>query len=259
LTDQHDHLLGYAVVIRDVTARLTRQQRLEVFNRVLRHNLRNDVNVIYGHSELIRSRTDDEVIDNSAETILQTGQELIALSKEAQEADNILNIEETTEREISLAPLIDDVLAAVTTACPRLTSSHDVSDDLVVAAQEKPLRLALTHLVENAIEHNDSEDPEVRVSASYTPDEQYPLCISIADNGPGIPVKERRTIETGSETPLQHSTGIGLWIVRWVTTALGGELEFAERDPWGTIVSLNLPTAHYDRNATESPPEPGSE
>jgi len=244
LTDQHDQLIGYAVVLRDVTARLTRQQRLEVFNRLLRHNLRNDMNVINGHAELIRSHAGDDDIVDSAESILRSGQELAALSQKAREAEKILNIDDTETQETPLMPLVDDVLAAAATDSDELPSGYEIPDGIVVETAKKPLQLALTHLVENAIEYNDSEDPEVRISASFTPDEQYPLCISVADNGPGIPDQELNTVERGNETQLQHSTGIGLWIVRWVITNLGGKLEFAERDPRGTVVSLHLPAAH---------------
>lgn len=244
LTDQHDQLIGYAVVLRDVTARVTRQQRLEVFNRVLRHNLRKDMNVINGHAELIHSRANDPVIDDSAESIQRSGQELAELSRRAREAEKVLNIDETIPQETPLSPIVEDIFAAAESDHDVDSVDYDISEDIVVETAKKPLQLALTHLVENAIEYNDNADPEVWVSADYSPDERYPLRISVADNGPGIPEQEFETVEMGGETPLQHGTGIGLWIVRWVITNLGGKLEFAERHPTGTVVSLYLPAAY---------------
>jgi PAS domain S-box-containing protein len=252
LTDQHDQPLGCAVVLRDVTERITRQQRLEVFNRVLRHNLRNDLTAIKGYAEMIRSRTDDDGVDRSAETILQTGRGLTTLSRKAREAEKILDTDETLHGEVRLASLVETVLADAAAGRKRMKYSHDVPDDIVVETTEKPLRLVLTNLVENAIEHNDGDRPEVRVSTGYTPDETYPLRIVIADDGPGIPAHEIRAIEAGSETPLQHGTGIGLWIVRWVTTNLGARLEFTEREPRGTRVTVHLPAAQRDSAAAEA-------
>lgn len=254
LTDQHDHLLGYAVVLRDVTARTTRKQHLEVFNRVLRHNLRNDMTVVNGHAEMIASRAEDDAIVDSAESILQTGRELTSLAQTVRETEGTLNVDEPTDGETRLAPLVADVLAAATSDRDRPTCRSDVPDGVVVEARKRPLRLALSHLVENAIEHNDNESPTVRISAEYDRDETYPLRVSIADDGPGIPELELQTIEAGVETPLQHSTGIGLWIVRWVVTVLGGKLEFSERPSRGTIVSIHLPAAHETRPAAESLP-----
>lgn len=77
----------------------------------------------------------------------------------------------------------------------------------------------------------------------------------IADNGPGIPDLEQKTIETGEETPLQHGTGLGLWIVYWTVSLYGGEVTLEENAPRGTRVVLNLPQASVSssRHAGRSP------
>jgi hypothetical protein len=67
----------------------------------------------------------------------------------------------------------------------------------------------------------------------------------IADNGPGIPTQERNTIETGDETPLQHGTGLGLWLVYWAISLLGGDVRI-DQSSSGTRVTLTLPRADAD-------------
>ncbi|ERH01540.1 MAG: histidine kinase-, DNA gyrase B-, and HSP90-like ATPase [Halonotius sp. J07HN6] len=69
--------------------------------------------------------------------------------------------------------------------------------------------------------------------------------IVIADNGPGIPTQERNTIETGDETPLQHGTGLGLWLVYWAISLLGGDVRI-DQSSSGTRVTLTLPRADDD-------------
>jgi two-component system sensor histidine kinase RegB len=49
-------------------------------------------------------------------------------------------------------------------------------------------------------------------------------------------------LEAGEETPLEHSTGLDLWLVYWVVALSGGELAFEENDPRGTVVTIALPT-----------------
>jgi hypothetical protein len=67
----------------------------------------------------------------------------------------------------------------------------------------------------------------------------------IADNGPGIPTQERNTIETGDETPLQHGTGLGLWLVYWAISLLGGDVRI-DQSASGTRVTLTLLRADAD-------------
>jgi nitrogen fixation/metabolism regulation signal transduction histidine kinase len=42
-------------------------------------------------------------------------------------------------------------------------------------------------------------------------------------------------------TQLQHGSGIGLWLVRWVVDDHGGTLELRENDDDGTTLAIRLP------------------
>ncbi|MFB6152746.1 MAG: ATP-binding protein [Halodesulfurarchaeum sp.] len=86
--------------------------------------------------------------------------------------------------------------------------------------------------------------------------------VRIEDNGPGIRDHELRVHENGIETPLRHSTGVGLWLTDWVIEMSGDTLTFedrnersedryewskdrndgsGDRDNGGTIVRVRLP------------------
>ena len=69
------------------------------------------------------------------------------------------------------------------------------------------------------------------------------VCISVVDTGSGIPKHERDVIESGTETPLNHSLGIGFWLMEWVATVLGGELIISDNDLEGSVVTFQLPDA----------------
>jgi signal transduction histidine kinase len=69
--------------------------------------------------------------------------------------------------------------------------------------------------------------------------------IVITDNGPGIPEHERRAIESGEETPLQHGTGLGLWLVYWAMSLLGGDIHIDDAES-GTRIALRLPQVGTD-------------
>ncbi|MEF8851938.1 MAG: ATP-binding protein [Haloarculaceae archaeon] len=93
------------------------------------------------------------------------------------------------------------------------------------------LELAVRELVENALEHTDSD---VRVTAEATGDDYVE--VRVADDGPGIARQERGVIEKGEETALEHGSGVGLWLVAWAVREYGGTVEFADRDDGTTVV-----------------------
>jgi sensor histidine kinase regulating citrate/malate metabolism len=48
-------------------------------------------------------------------------------------------------------------------------------------------------------------------------------------------------LRSGTETPLNHSLGIGFWLMEWVATILGGELLISDNEPRGSVVTFRLP------------------
>jgi len=240
LTDQHDLCLGHAVILRDVTARTIRQQRLEVLNRVLRHNFRNDATVLMANAQRLTDAVDDPAMVESAETIIDTTGGLIDLSESARDIERLLATADAESSEVRLATLVRKELQSVADGA---TAEGDVPPDLVVTTSRKLLKTVMRELTENALGHNDADAPRVEVRASYDPDDSHPLTVRVFDNGPGIPDHEREAVLEGDETPLRHGTGLGLWLVRWAVIRLGGELDISDNEPRGTVVSLRLPRA----------------
>lgn len=238
LTDQQGQGLGHAIVLRDVTDRRIRQQRLEVFNRVLRHNLRNKMTVAMGTAENIRDAADDPAIAEGAGRIIEAAAELTDLSAQARDIEGAITGGDGETAPTPLGHLVEDAVRDL--GGPDLTLTHDLPAGVYIEAYPSALGLALANLVENAIEHNDTAEPVVEVRASYDADRRYPLTIAVADDGPGLPEHEIQAIQAGSESALEHGSGLGLWVVRWVAMRLDGELAFDERDPRGSIVEIRI-------------------
>ncbi|MEF8778833.1 MAG: HAMP domain-containing sensor histidine kinase, partial [Natronomonas sp.] len=124
-----------------------------------------------------------------------------------------------------------------------ITIETTIAEDAIVEASAF-LPNALTELVENAITHNDAAEPRVTigVKTSTASKERIELCVG--DNGPGIPGSEIAIHDNDIETQLDHSTGVGLWLVRWVVAASDGALEFETDGSDGTTVRIQLPKAN---------------
>lgn len=250
LTDHHDRCLGYALALRDVTARTTRRQRLEVLNRVIRHNLGNDLNVVLGQAEWIQHRTDDEKLGDSAETIVRNADGLVEMAEDAANIARLIDTTASRDQDVTLAPLVGGVRAATAPDDGTVDWDVTVPEDIVIEGQRDLVELAIRNLVENAIEHNDTDCPQVMVTASYDPEETYSVAVTVADDGPGIPGNEQRAVLRGSVQQLDHGLGLGLWAVRWAVTKLGGTIDFRERDPRGTTIVLRFPRGY--RTASEA-------
>jgi sensor histidine kinase regulating citrate/malate metabolism len=83
------------------------------------------------------------------------------------------------------------------------------------------------------------ERPSVHLSVTVE-EESDTVVVSVADDGPGIPSLEQRSVTAGEESPLQHTNGLGLWFVRWMVTNSGGSMRIEDNDPAGAVVELRL-------------------
>jgi len=231
------------------------QQHLEllrqILTRVLRHNIRNDVNVIESNAELIDEMTDDSVSEH-VELICESVESVTSLSEKAREIERILD-EPPQPREIDLAAVLDRAVTRVQTEYPGARIETAVPDSCRVATH-RSLGLALRNLLENACKHTDDgpASVDVRVTRGDTT-----VRISIADDGPGIPTEEVEVLDREVETALRHGSGLGLWIVKWVIERSDANIAFDASD--GTRVDITIPSAGGEQADVASGPGPGPE
>ena len=230
-TDDEGNPVARTVLFRDITDRETREQRLAVLNRILRHNVRNDLDVVLAYAD----RVDDEELRTG---IRERATDLLELSTKVREAEVVM-----TERTDSPEPVdLTDVASTVADRFRSEDESADISlacpDEVVLSTHRAVLRRVLSELVENTLEHATTDAPRVELSVWEMSDGAVEL--SVADDGPGLPERERDVLAAGTETQLEHGQGIGLWFVNWAVTQLGGDVRFRENDPEGSVVTVRL-------------------
>lgn len=233
LRDEYDNLTGRILLVQDVTARRTRLQRLSVLNRVLRHNLRNEMTVVYGFADqLARDASDPERI---AEDIRTKANELVELGEKAREIDELM-AGGADRSPVNLARVLELERDRIGETHPHVETILECETGDATAPGA--VGIVVRHLAENAVEHNGRSDPRIELAASATDDT---VRVSVADNGPGIPADERAALEGDRETPLDHASGLGLWLTRWATDAVGGTIELSDRDESGAHITVELP------------------
>jgi signal transduction histidine kinase len=236
LTDSAGEALGHVVSLRKVTDRNRYEQRLEVTQRVLRHNLRNDMSVIRAHAEQLAQNGGCP----EAERIVDTTEELMNLSEKSRLITRI-------ERRENASTVPVDVRERLLALCDRFAADHpdasvdrELPPECTAALQDPALfEIPLENVIENAIVHNDGAEPHVRVSARQA---DGVVCVQVEDNGPEIPETEFAVLESGSESSLHHGSSIGLWLAYWSVRTAGGSISF-ETGPDGNVVTLEFPVA----------------
>ena len=211
---------------------LTRQTNLAiVLNRVLRHNLRNDLAVIRGYTEMMaREQGNDEFSKLALDTI----DELLALSKKARELDEMVGTASTSYT-IDLRSLTYSVVDDMKRSYADATISVDCPEEIVIEALPS-LERAIRELVENAAKHA-GKNPTINVTVDVVPNA---VELRVADDGPGLNQQEAAGLRTGTETPLVHGSGLGLWLTHWIVTSHDGTIDLEDVDE-GTTVTLTIP------------------
>jgi PAS domain S-box-containing protein len=117
--------------------------------------------------------------------------------------------------------------------------------DALVWSRAGELRQVFTNLIVNAIDAMPTGG-QLRISVTTSPLRDQ-VCVTVADNGPGIPAAIRtRIFEPFFSTKLAKGTGLGLWISQGIIRKYGGSIRMrsttAPAARAGTAFRVCLPT-----------------
>jgi PAS domain S-box-containing protein len=244
IPDEDGEVTAFVAIQTDITDRKRLEddlreslRRLRVLDRVLRHNLRNDMNVVEGYAQTIEASSEGALAEHAAK-IRETSRRLRRITDKQREITKFLS--DPPE------PEFVDLASVVATLAADARDRHPEADVSVDAPETCRLRTtpavekALDELLENAVVHTDRDRPSVDLRIDRGNDA---VAISVADDGPGIPAMEREILTDEAEIdPLYHGSGLGLWLVNLVVQQSGSEVAYEENEPRGSVVTITLPT-----------------
>ena len=150
------------------------------------------------------------------------------------------------EEEIDLGTLIHDAADRVGMKYRGAEIHVDVDPEVNrVLGDRLGLTSVAINLIENAAKYS---QPTPVIHVSLQPGGRDELVWEVADNGIGIPDREKRKVFTkfyrvgNEDTRTTKGTGLGLFIVRQLVERHGGQLELADNTPRGTRFRIYLPT-----------------
>ncbi|MBE8540421.1 PAS domain S-box protein [Geoglobus acetivorans] len=196
-----------------------KNEYLALVNKILRHDILNDITVIRAAFEL-----GEEKLKESALKKLDRIESLIKESKAIEEA-----IGETYTINIS------DYIREITKGYEDLADIQYSLTNVFVKANES-IKSVIDNLLRNAVMHSNSDD--IKITIETFVNGRYGV-FRIIDNGKGIPDEIKDKIfEEGFSTV--GGTGIGLFIAKKVVELLGGEIKVYDNTPSGAIFEVRL-------------------
>jgi signal transduction histidine kinase len=236
-------MLGYELEYRQHEVELDRGSRLvDVFSRILRHNLRNDMTVVRGHVSRLLGRMDQQPA--TEEAITATIDEMISLAEKARELEAIVRTEFEMQ-ELSIPSVLEDSIADLESTYPDATVALEGPEEATLFAMPT-LETALHELLENAVKHA-GDEPTCEVTVEAAPGR---MTITVADDGPGLTDQEQRVLEDEAETPLVHGSGLGLWMVDWIVGGHDGTIEASVTEA-GTTITVSIPRPLLDDGSSD--------
>jgi len=224
----------------DITERKQRQQRLQVLSRVLRHDIRNQMNVIEGNAGLLAERVEDPELVERVDGIRRSASELTSLSRKTRRVERLV-AREVLSAETDLVRMVSHQLSAVRDETDAVVASN-LPETAVVRGGDA-LAVVVEELLDNAVEYNDADRTRIEVDVTTATD--Y-VTVTVWDNGSGLPEEERALLRGEREqTQLEHASGIGLWMVKWVIETVGGRLVFDTTED-GTQIEFSVPRYRPD-------------
>ncbi|MDF9747306.1 PAS domain S-box protein [Natrinema salsiterrestre] len=237
ITDERGEIQLLVPEGRDVTPLKLREQHLRVLHRLLRHNLRNELNVIGGYAETLLAELTDEAHREEAAEIAAAAESLIELNESAKELADATLEDGRLRTPVAVGDVLETVVDDLRDRYPASTVTITGATDAVVLGDDR-VATVLDELVQNAIVHTDESVVEIVVDEGTET-----VSVHVHDTGPGIPASERAGIFNDEPvTQVRHGNGLGLWLASLIVDDYGGYFDYAPRDDGeGSCVTVHLP------------------
>ena len=205
------------------------------------HDMRHSLSAIYANAEFLERR--DRCASTRTDLLLEIQEAVLRMTERI---DSLLQFGSSERNN----PLIPECVSSVLQKAIAAVKLHPDGRNVSITVGKIPpvgadidarnLESAIYNLLLNACQAvtRSTHVPEVNVHLTEG-DEQ--ICVTISDNGPGIPASVRRTLFDPFVTAGKpNGTGLGLTLARRIAEERGGSVCLVESNPGRTVFMLSL-------------------
>ena len=216
-------------------------EQLLLLNRITRHDIRNEMNVITGWAGQLEAHV-DEAGQEICTRVLDSSHNVVDLTQAVREFVEVLEMDDDPElKPIALETALADEIVKRRSLFEDAEFVVDGEIPSVRIRANELLSSVFRNLLNNAVQHNGSSTPRVTIAVT---EREECVTVTIADNGPGIPPDRRDAVLGRTEEGLDHpSAGVGLYLVDTLVDHSGGDIRITDAEEGGAAVVVTLPTA----------------
>lgn len=224
----------------------------------LSHHIRNILQGMQGGADVVElglKRRSVESVESGWSLIRRNLDRIFVLTM------NMLTFSKERQAKVELAQLnkiVEDVISLVQNKADehKVMILTDLDEMPAIPLDPEGMHQVAHNIIINAIEAAPPQGGRVNISTKYQPAAAC-VCLSIGDNGPGIPPEEKdRIFDAFHSSKGQAGTGLGLAAARKIVTELNGEIDVESAVGEGTIFHVRLPAVHVrlaDADRTHAP------
>lgn len=232
-------------------------QEKNEFLGIAAHDLKNPLSAVKGLAEMV----EEDCADMEVEEIRESAEKIrVAAAKMFNLITTLLDVNAIESGKMNVTLAATDLLPLVSTVVEdyrlraeqkQITLHFHAPDAPVMAiADENTVQQILDNLVSNAVKYS---PPGKSVLVSLYPKNGQIRC-SISDQGPGLNDEDKKKLFgkfnrlSAKPTAGEHSTGLGLFIVKKLAEAMRGDVWCDSEPGRGATFTIALPVAEPEGN-----------
>jgi len=257
IVDEEKRLVGYVVIIRDVTSERKEEYLKTSFVSSITHKLKTPLTCISGYVPLLREKERlsklDKVGKDAVQIIDSQGRRLSRLIDELLAFSTLETGSLGLKRGREMLSYIVEASLKKLSARIRASGTKVVVENSIyklppIFVDRGRVQEVIENVIDNAIRFNDKREKKVEISARSLGEEKF-IRVEIEDNGPGIPSEEREKIFQRFYqveeffTGQVEGAGLGLAVVKQIVEGHGGRVGVESILGRGSKFFFTLPKA----------------
>jgi two-component system sensor histidine kinase CiaH len=243
-------ILGAAFMYRAVRRQFTLQRQQENLMMAITHELKTPIAVAMLNLETLQKHNlDEQKKQRLIEMTLQETNRLNSLASNILVSAQLESGRQFNKEDLNFSDLVRSCVNDFKRRFPEKNWELEITDESEVTGDALLLQILVNNLLENAVKYSFRE-PIIR--CILTEDHAH-VILCIADEGPGIPVEERKKVFEkfyrigNEETRSAKGTGLGLYLCKKIADDHNATIKVENNSPQGTKIIVKFIKANAEQ------------